>query len=66
MDYEMTKNPLTVFDYALKSPESKRQYPNRLKVFLDFLKIDGDLRKQAIDFVSKARNDTKWCLNFYV
>ena len=29
------------FIYALNAPESKRQYPTRLKVFLDFLKIDG-------------------------
>ena len=31
------ENPLAMFLYALKAPESKRQYPKRLKVFLDFL-----------------------------
>jgi len=60
LDYEMAENPLSVFEYALRSPESKRQYPKRLKVFLDFLKIDGDIEKQAITFVSKDENDTKW------
>ncbi len=60
LEYDMAKNPLTVFEYALKSPESKRQYPKRLKVFLDFLKIAGDLKAQTIDFVSRAQNDPKW------
>jgi len=60
LEYDMTKNPLTAFDYALKSPESKRQYPKRLKVFLDFLKIGGDLEAQTITFVCKAKNDPNW------
>lgn len=30
-EYEMAKNPLTAFDYALKSPESKRQCPQEAK-----------------------------------
>ena len=60
LDYEMAKNPLTVFEYALRSPESKRQYPKRLKVFLDFLKLSGDLEAQTINFVSRAQNDPKW------
>jgi hypothetical protein len=56
----MNKNPLTVFVYALKSPESKRQYPKRFKMFLDFLKISGDLEKQAKQFVTSAKDDPKW------
>jgi hypothetical protein len=39
----LAKNPMAVFKYALKAPESKRQYPRRFKVFLDFLKIPEDL-----------------------
>lgn len=51
---------MTVFKYALKAPESKRQYPRRFKVFLDFLKIPGDLDTQAKSFLSEARqNPTK-------
>ena len=46
---------MTVFKYALKAPESKRQYPRRFKVFLDFLKIPGDLVTQAKKFLSEAR-----------
>jgi hypothetical protein len=29
------------FMYALKDPETKRQYPKRLEVFLDYLKLQG-------------------------
>ncbi|HET7643739.1 MAG TPA: hypothetical protein VFK40_09545 [Nitrososphaeraceae archaeon] len=30
------ENPLAMFLYGLGAPESKRQYPKRLKVFLEF------------------------------
>ncbi|MGH9982196.1 MAG: hypothetical protein ACRD6U_11670 [Nitrososphaeraceae archaeon] len=30
------EKPLAMFMYALKAPESKRQYPKRLKGFLTF------------------------------
>lgn len=29
------------FVYALRAPESKRQYPRRLQVFLDFVNVPG-------------------------
>jgi hypothetical protein len=38
---EQRQDPMTVFLYALKAPETKRQWPGRLKIFLDFLKLDG-------------------------
>ena len=60
LEVESLKNPLTVFTYALKAPESKRQYPKRFKVFLDFLKIEGNLDTQAKKFVSKAKEDPNW------
>jgi len=31
------ENPLQMFLYALRAPESKRQYPRRLAVLLDYL-----------------------------
>ena len=37
------ENPLEMFMYALKAPESKRQYPKRLKVFFDFLTSKKEL-----------------------
>jgi len=38
---------MEVFTYALKAPESKRQYPRRFKPFLDFLRLEGTLNEQA-------------------
>lgn len=57
---------MTVFRYALKAPESKRQYPKRFKVFLDFLKIPGDMDTQAKSFLSKAREDPTWAQNSFM
>ncbi|MGA7691161.1 MAG: hypothetical protein WCA61_02515 [Nitrososphaeraceae archaeon] len=45
--HQMRKNPMTVFTYALKAPESRRQYPRRLKIFLDYLGLEGSLEDQA-------------------
>ena len=51
--------------YALKAPKSKRQYPKRLNVFLDFLTfknelVNTDLENQCIEFITKAKIDSKW------
>ena len=62
------ENPLPMFMYALKAPESKRQYPKRLKVFLDFLTLKNelsslDLENQCIEFMAKSHTDSKWANN---
>ena len=51
--------------YALKAPESKRQYPKRLKVFLDFLTSKNelshsDLENQCREFMTKSQTDPRW------
>lgn len=51
---------MTIFVYALKAAESRRQYPPRFKMFLDYLKLEGPLEKQARQFLSKAKNDPQW------
>jgi integrase len=53
-------DPMSVFRYALRSPESQRQYPGRFKVFLDYLGINGSIEQQAIQFANKAASDPKW------
>ncbi|HYF98988.1 MAG TPA: hypothetical protein VD815_02745, partial [Candidatus Saccharimonadales bacterium] len=50
-------HPLSLFVSMLGSPESIRQYPPRLKVFFDFLKIKGDIKEQAITFVQEYKQD---------
>lgn len=62
------ENPLAMFMYALKAPESKRQYPKRLKVFLDFLTSKNelshsDLENQCREFMTKSQTDPKWANN---
>jgi hypothetical protein len=54
------EDPLSVFLYALKAPETKRQYPRRLKVFLDFLKLDGTLEQQSKEFLARAKQNPQW------
>jgi hypothetical protein len=55
---EEEENPMTIFMYALKAPDTRRQYPQRFKMFLDYLKLEGALEKQAscfeICFVSQS------------
>ncbi len=54
------QDPLNIFKYALKSSESQRQYPRRLKVFLDYLGLEGTIDEQARDFEKRARNIPRW------
>jgi integrase len=54
------RDPLSAFTYALKAPETSRQYPRRLKVFFDFMQFDSPLEEQAKQFLIKARSDPQW------
>jgi hypothetical protein len=55
------QNPLYQFMYALKSSEARRQYPKRLKMLFDYLKLSGPLEEQAKEFLNKTRqNGIQW------
>jgi hypothetical protein len=57
---QQQSDPMTNFMYALKSKGSKRQYPRRFKMFLDYLKLDGltsSINKEAKLFLMKTEND---------
>jgi uncharacterized protein YecE (DUF72 family) len=61
--YENTDlSPYRKFIYALRAPESKRQYPKRLQVFLDYLKTDGF--EYIENLVSKLDNRFRYALEF--
>ena len=69
-DHFEENSPIDNFLYALKAPETKRQYPRRLKVFLDFLQIDSsysdfdqDLRYKASIFAKLAKDSPQWALD---
>jgi hypothetical protein len=46
--------------YGLRAAESRRQYPARLKVYLDFIKLNGDISEQGSQFLEKAKADPHW------
>jgi hypothetical protein len=54
------KNPIAVFMYALKAAESRRQYPRRFKIFLDYLRLEGTLEEQAKQFLVKTMENHQW------
>jgi hypothetical protein len=41
------QDPLSIFVYVLRAPETKRQYPKRLEVVLEFLGFEGSLAVKA-------------------
>src|SRR5262245_29820160 len=51
---------MSAFMYALKAPDTKRQYPRRFQYFLNFLDIPGILEQQAEAFASKATQNLIW------
>lgn len=56
-DLGRATGPLDSFMYALKSSESSRQYPSRLKLFFDFIRLDGTLGEQAAEFLNRLKLD---------
>jgi len=53
--------PYNRFIYALRAPESKRQYPKRLEVFLTFIDMEGSsLQEKLYNLYYKAKSDTQW------
>jgi hypothetical protein len=58
--YGFDTNPLVNFLFALMAPETKRQYPKRLEVFLDFLNLSGTFEDNVLDFYQKAIANPSW------
>jgi hypothetical protein len=57
---EKLEDIIANFLYALRAPETKRQYPRRFKVFLDFLQLGGTFEEQTREFMIRARQNGKW------
>ena len=58
---QVLEGPYNRFIYALKAPESKRQYPKRLEVFLNFINIEGlNLQEKLYTLYHKSKSDTEW------
>ena len=53
-------SPYSRFIYSLNAPESKRQYPTRFQVFLDYLQIEGKTIEEKINkFYLMVTNNKK-------
>jgi hypothetical protein len=49
------------FIYGIKSQESRKEYPSRLRIYFDFLELPGLLDEQADAFIKKAKeNGISW------
>ncbi len=58
---QISNGPYNRFVYALKAPESKRQYPKRLEVFLNFINIEGStLEERLYNLYDKSKSNTEW------
>ena len=60
MSLTQQEDPMSIFLYDLKAAESRRQYPRRFKLFLDFLKLQDTIKEQAMEFLTKARQNAHW------
>jgi hypothetical protein len=54
------KDPMVMFRYGLRAPDTRRQYPRMFQYFLDYLKIPGTLDDRAKQFISNARTNPRW------
>jgi hypothetical protein len=52
--------------YGLRAKESRRQYPKRLKVFMDFCGLDGLLEYQAKELFLRAKDNNIWIQNMLI
>ena len=61
-----SNDPMSAFLYALKAPESRRQYPKRLKVLFDYIGLVEPLENQAVEFVKRAKVDSNWAYDCFI
>jgi hypothetical protein len=54
------KDPMVIFRYGLRAPNTKRQYPRRFQYFLNFLELPGTLDEQAKQSITKAKDNSIW------
>jgi hypothetical protein len=58
------QNPYFRFIYSIKSPETKKRYPDRFKAFLDYCEIPGlEIEERLVNFCNKAKQNPQWLQN---
>ncbi len=64
---KLESNPIDNFIYALRAPETKRKYPQRLKFFFDFLFADlTNLNAQAEEFIERAKGNDQFVYSSFI
>jgi integrase len=60
----ITITPYQRFLYALKAPETKRQYPKRIEIFLNFVGISGSpIEDKLMILYDRAKSNGEWLQN---
>ena len=59
---QSSRVPYNRLIYGLSAPESKRQYPKRLEVFLNFIDMDDgySLEERLYKLYQRAKSNTEW------
>ena len=60
------QDPIQAFIYALKAPETKRKYPQRLKFFFDSVCPNLDFDNQAKEFVKNAKGNDQFVYSSFI
>ena len=50
---ERSQDPIDMFLFVLRAPETKRQYMSRLRIFFDYIGLKGGIEEQAEQFVAR-------------
>ena len=50
--------------YSIKSPETKKRYPDRFKAFLDYIEVPGTkIEERLNNFYKEAKQSPQWLQN---
>jgi hypothetical protein len=50
--------------YSIKSPETKKRYPDRFKAFLDYVQIPGiNIEERLNNLYNQAKQNPQWLQN---
>jgi hypothetical protein len=59
-------DPLSLYQYAIKSPVTRDKHQRRLATFFKFIGMTGNLEDQARIFAQRGRLENGWALNSIV
>jgi hypothetical protein len=60
------QDPIETFLYALRAPETKRKYPQRLRFFFDSIFLNLDFNDQAMEFIKNAKANDQFVYSSFI